>query len=154
MRATIFVLEALVFIGCRRRNLRAKSGLKTGSVTLFLSHVAVPFSNERRRWHTPPQHQLATPFEAHHHQLQLCFWLHPKTMLGRDAHNDARSTREVVDFALFLAVITDSFSVESHRCFTPFQHEPMDPFDAPHIQFHSSVWFRSNGRPVSSWRLL
>jgi hypothetical protein len=84
-------------------------------------------------------------------------------MLGRDAHDDARSTREVVDFALFLAVVTDSFSVEFHRCFTPFQHEPMDPFDAPissftpvfgfaqkDAQFRRGVYFKFRASSLST----
>jgi hypothetical protein len=68
-----------------------------------------------------------------------------------EATVDAFWCREVFQMMPFLAAVTASPSGEIHRRSTPLQHEPMDPFDAPHIQLHVSVSFRVKRRRNSPW---
>jgi hypothetical protein len=72
--ATILVLEAILFIPCRRRHRRRKTVLQTAVFSRVPPPSLVPFSGDVHRRHRSLQDEPIVSFEVRYHQLQLSFW--------------------------------------------------------------------------------
>jgi hypothetical protein len=65
------VLEAILFIPCKRRHRRRKTVLQTADFSRVPPLSLVSFSGDVHQWQRSLQDEPMVSFEVHHHPLQL-----------------------------------------------------------------------------------